>query len=288
MDGLGPGRLTAPPVERQEGRTCHSLFEPRRGSAGSPTDRPSRAAPERTSPIRILGDGSRLSPGARAPGPTAREGAHGGSTRQRPAAIGPARVRHHPCRRPVAPGGREISLCLTEEGQRSHRTLPAKRIFIARLGTGSLLNQTEVERLVAARGYRTVFMEDHPVAEQLGLASRARTVVAVHGAGRAGLVMNRAPARSSICSRPRCCTTSTRSASGSASSGPSCCCRTSTSAFSPANGARSGRTRGPSFAVDPGAFKRPSRQQAVKDALRQAATLQAQRPPLPPPSRSVP
>lgn len=65
------------------------------------------------------------------------------------------------------------------------------RIFIARRGQRSLLNQAEVERILGSRGYETVFMEDHPVVDQLGLASHARHVVAVHGAGMASLVMNR-------------------------------------------------------------------------------------------------
>lgn len=68
---------------------------------------------------------------------------------------------------------------------------PRDKIFIARRGARSLLNQGEVERLLAARGYEAVFMEDHPVAEQLGIAASARHVVAIHGAGMASLVMNR-------------------------------------------------------------------------------------------------
>lgn len=64
------------------------------------------------------------------------------------------------------------------------------RIFIARRDARSLLNQPEVERILTGRGYETIFMEDHPIIDQFSLAASARHVVAVHGAGMAGLVMN--------------------------------------------------------------------------------------------------
>lgn len=64
------------------------------------------------------------------------------------------------------------------------------RIFIARRDARSLLNQSEVERILTSHGYETIFMEDHPIIEQFALAASARHVVAVHGAGMAGLVMN--------------------------------------------------------------------------------------------------
>jgi hypothetical protein len=66
-----------------------------------------------------------------------------------------------------------------------------EKMYIARRGTRSLLNHGEVERLLAARGYETIYMEDHSIPDQLGLAAQAKHVVAIHGAGMASLIMNR-------------------------------------------------------------------------------------------------
>lgn len=56
------------------------------------------------------------------------------------------------------------------------------RIFLARRGARSLQNHSEVERVVAAHGYQTIFMEDYSVRDQLSIGARAQHVVALHGA----------------------------------------------------------------------------------------------------------
>jgi hypothetical protein len=65
------------------------------------------------------------------------------------------------------------------------------RIFLARRGPRSLLNHGEIERVVAAYGYRTVFMEDYSLRDQLSIGARARHVVALHGAAMSLLAVNR-------------------------------------------------------------------------------------------------
>ncbi len=67
----------------------------------------------------------------------------------------------------------------------------AEKIFIARRGERSLLNHADVERMLSARGYETVYMEDYSAAQKLGLAAQARQVVALHGAGMAPLIMSK-------------------------------------------------------------------------------------------------
>lgn len=68
--------------------------------------------------------------------------------------------------------------------------LKAEKLFLARRGSRALKNHAEVERLLATRGYQTIYMEDYDVADQLGLAAQAEHVVGIHGAAMATLVMN--------------------------------------------------------------------------------------------------
>lgn len=67
----------------------------------------------------------------------------------------------------------------------------AEKVFIARRGARSLLNHAEVQRVLESYGYQTIYMEDYSVRDQLGIAAHAKHVVAIHGAGMAGLIMNR-------------------------------------------------------------------------------------------------
>lgn len=66
-----------------------------------------------------------------------------------------------------------------------------KKIFIARRGERGLVNLDEVEALLTSRGYKTIYMEDYPLEVQLGIASEAKDIVAVHGASMGMLSMNR-------------------------------------------------------------------------------------------------
>ena len=66
-----------------------------------------------------------------------------------------------------------------------------ERVFLARRDARSLLNQTEVEETVARFGYRTVFMEDYSLREQLSIGAQAKHVVAIHGAAMGFLIMSK-------------------------------------------------------------------------------------------------
>jgi len=69
--------------------------------------------------------------------------------------------------------------------------LSFKKIFLARRGPRSLINQVEVDKVVTKHGYKVIFMEDYSVLEQLSIAAQATHVVAVHGAAMSLLVANR-------------------------------------------------------------------------------------------------
>jgi hypothetical protein len=66
-----------------------------------------------------------------------------------------------------------------------------ERIFLARRAPRSLENQAEIETVTNRYGYKTVFMEDYSVRDQLAIAAQARHVVAVHGAAISLLMVNR-------------------------------------------------------------------------------------------------
>ncbi len=76
------------------------------------------------------------------------------------------------------------------EGIRFDTDDPIENIFIARKGIRTLANQEDVERVLQARGYVTVYMEDYSVKRQLEIAANAKNVVAIHGAAMALLVLN--------------------------------------------------------------------------------------------------
>jgi hypothetical protein len=66
-----------------------------------------------------------------------------------------------------------------------------ERIFLARRAPRNLRNQEEIEAITTAYGYKTIFMEDYPIADQLSIAAQAKHVVAVHGAAMAFLLVNK-------------------------------------------------------------------------------------------------
>jgi hypothetical protein len=65
------------------------------------------------------------------------------------------------------------------------------RVFLARRPPRSLENQADIESVTNKYGYRTIFMEDYLVRDQLSLAAQAKHVVAVHGAAMSLLLMNK-------------------------------------------------------------------------------------------------
>lgn len=65
------------------------------------------------------------------------------------------------------------------------------KIFISRRGARALKNHVEVEKLLADHGYKTIYMEDYSIGVQLGIASEANDIVAVHGASMGMLVLRK-------------------------------------------------------------------------------------------------
>jgi hypothetical protein len=65
------------------------------------------------------------------------------------------------------------------------------RIFLARRAPRNLDNQAEMEKLAGKYGYKTIFLEDYSIREQLSIGAQAKHVIAVHGAAMSFLLMNR-------------------------------------------------------------------------------------------------
>lgn len=65
-----------------------------------------------------------------------------------------------------------------------------ERLFVSRAPGAKrrLTNESEVEALLAARGFRKVYLETCTLAEQIGLFAHAEAIVAAHGASMANLV----------------------------------------------------------------------------------------------------
>ncbi len=79
---------------------------------------------------------------------------------------------------------------LAERMRTSHASstpLP-KKAFVARRGSRAITNQREIEEVLAARGYATLYAEDLAVADQFRLFDEADEIVGVHGAGLAPIL----------------------------------------------------------------------------------------------------
>lgn len=70
------------------------------------------------------------------------------------------------------------------------RSIQYDKIFLARKDTRALINHVEVERLTKAHGYKTVYMEEFSIQDQMSIGANARHVIAVHGAAMAFLSLN--------------------------------------------------------------------------------------------------
>jgi hypothetical protein len=68
------------------------------------------------------------------------------------------------------------------------RSSPAK-IYLARRGSRSISNSAEIETLLRREGFVTIYPERLPVLEQFRLLWHAETVIGVHGAGLAPLLL---------------------------------------------------------------------------------------------------
>jgi hypothetical protein len=66
-----------------------------------------------------------------------------------------------------------------------------ERIFLARRAPRNLENQMEIENITNKYDYKTIFMEDYPIREQLSIGAQAKHVIAVHGAAMSFLLMNK-------------------------------------------------------------------------------------------------
>ncbi|MEM1379443.1 MAG: glycosyltransferase family 61 protein [Pseudomonadota bacterium] len=64
-------------------------------------------------------------------------------------------------------------------------------IFISRKDGRMIANIDQIEPMLTADGFTTVYMEDHSLEEQFAMIHRARRIVAIHGAGLAPLLFRR-------------------------------------------------------------------------------------------------
>jgi hypothetical protein len=65
------------------------------------------------------------------------------------------------------------------------------KVFMARRGERSLRNHSEIESLAADYDYKTIFMEDYSIPDQLSIGANARHVIALHGAAMSYLVLGK-------------------------------------------------------------------------------------------------
>ena len=65
-----------------------------------------------------------------------------------------------------------------------------ERIFLARRGTRSIVNESEIDQVLSKYGFEKLYFEDFSMAEQWSIARNAKVVVGVHGAALKNLVFN--------------------------------------------------------------------------------------------------
>lgn len=64
-----------------------------------------------------------------------------------------------------------------------------RKVFVSRRGPRSPTNAAELDALLSARGFATIYLEDFPIAEQIAAMQAADHVVAIHGAALAYLAL---------------------------------------------------------------------------------------------------
>lgn len=69
--------------------------------------------------------------------------------------------------------------------------LGLERVFLARRAPRDLENQAEIEAITSRYGYKTIYMEDYSIPEQLGIGANAKHVIAIHGAAMSFLAGSR-------------------------------------------------------------------------------------------------
>lgn len=80
-----------------------------------------------------------------------------------------------------------VDRLLAALGAQPRADLP-RNLFLARRSTRNISNQSEIEVLLGARGFVTIFPEDLSPTDQFALFNAAETIIAVHGAGIAPLL----------------------------------------------------------------------------------------------------
>ncbi len=81
----------------------------------------------------------------------------------------------------------------TEFGQfgfEGYKSGTPERVFLARRGTRSIVNEGEIDQLLSNYGFEKLYFEDFSMAEQWSIARNAKVVVGVHGAALKNLVFN--------------------------------------------------------------------------------------------------
>lgn len=101
----------------------------------------------------------------------------------------------------VHSGRPQLTRAFMSEHDADSRTFPSfdlpTKVFLARRGTRSLSNHHEIEDLLTAMGFTTIYAEDLSVPQQFALFRQADEVVGIHGAGLAPLEF-RSPSKSPI------------------------------------------------------------------------------------------
>ncbi|MBE9108763.1 glycosyltransferase family 61 protein [Nodosilinea sp. LEGE 07298] len=78
-----------------------------------------------------------------------------------------------------------------DAGFSGHEPLEVEKIFIPRRGKRNLLNNDEVEKFLAEKGFKTYYFEDLTCSQKWSITRDVKVVVAVHGAALSHLVFNR-------------------------------------------------------------------------------------------------
>lgn len=66
-----------------------------------------------------------------------------------------------------------------------------EKIFFNRKDQRALINKKEVDEMISANGYKTVYLEDFSIEEQIAIAVSAKEVIAIHGAAMAYLLLSK-------------------------------------------------------------------------------------------------
>ncbi|HTL90073.1 MAG TPA: glycosyltransferase family 61 protein [Leptolyngbya sp.] len=71
-----------------------------------------------------------------------------------------------------------------------YKSATPERVFLARRGTRSIVNESEIDQLLSKYGFEKLYFEDFSMSEQWSIARNAKVVVGVHGAALKNLVFN--------------------------------------------------------------------------------------------------